>query len=465
VTADLTDQGITGVIERPGTRVHTMRPRMRLRNLELLLVLLALVLGAGAIALVQLGVSGKLDPQILTLAAVPAVLVLALHVVLRIVARDADPFVVPIATALNGLGIAEIYRIDLYNGGGAAWQFGERQVVWTAVSLAIAAAVLLLLRNHRILQRYTYIAMFVSIVLLLLPLVPGLGETIGGARVWVRLGPYSFQPGELAKITLAIFFAGYLATRRDSLSMVGRKILGLRLPRVRDLGPIIVVWALSLAVIIFEHDLGTGLLFFGMFVAMLYVATGRFSWVVLGLILAAAAAYLASRVLTYVDGRITNWVDAFSPAVYNARGGSYQIVQAIFGLANGGLFGTGLGNGRPGIVPEANSDFIIASLGEELGTVGLFAILAMYLLFVSRGIRIGFAGPDDFGKLLASGLAFVFALQCFIVMGGVLRVIPETGLTTPFLAAGGSSLVANWVIAALLLRLSATIRSQPRLVI
>ena len=465
MTADLSDRASTGLIERPTGRVRTMRPRMRLRNLELLLVVPALAIGAGAIALVQLGADGKIDPQILTLAAVPAVLVLALHIVLRFVARDADPFVLPIATALNGLGIAEIYRIDLYKGGGPDWQYGQRQVVWTAVSLAVAALVLLTLRNHRILQRYTYIAMFVSIVLLLLPLVPHLGYEQGGARVWISIGPYSFQPGELAKISLAVFFAGYLATRRDSLSMVGRTVIGLRLPRVRDLGPILVIWALSLAVIIFEHDLGTGLLFFGMFVAMLYVATGRFSWVLLGLILAAAAAYVASRVLTYVDGRIVNWLDAFRPSVYDARGGSFQLVQAIFGLANGGLFGTGLGQGRPGLVPEANSDFIIASLGEELGAVGLFAILSMYLLFVSRGFRIGFSGPDDFGKLLASGLSFVFALQCFIVMGGVLRVIPETGLTTPFLAAGGSSLVANWVIAALLLRLSATIRSQPRLVI
>jgi cell division protein FtsW (lipid II flippase) len=465
VTADLADLGATGVIQRPAGRVRTMRPRMRLRNLELLLVLFALLLGAGAIALVQLGVDGRIDPQILTLAAVPAVLVLALHVVLRFVARDADPFVLPIATALNGLGIAEIYRVDLFHGGGADWQYGQRQVVWTAVSLAVATLVLLLLRNHRVLQRYTYIAMFVSIVLLLLPLVPGVGETISGARAWIHVGPYSFQPGELAKITLAVFFAGYLAGRRDSLSMVGRRVLGLRLPRLRDLGPILIIWALSMVVIIFEHDLGTGLLFFGMFVGMLYIATGRVSWVVIGVLLAAIGAIGASRVLSYVNNRVANWLDAFSPTVYSRNGGSYQLVQAIFGLANGGLFGTGLGQGSPGLVPEANSDFIISSLGEELGTVGLFAILAMYLLFVSRGFRIGFAGPDDFGKLLGSGLVFVFALQCFIVMGGVLRVIPETGLTTPFLAAGGSSLVANWVIAALLLRLSATIRSQPRLVI
>jgi cell division protein FtsW (lipid II flippase) len=279
------------------------------------------------------------------------------------------------------------------------------------------------------------------------------------------VGPLNFQPGEIAKIALAMFFAGFLVARRDSLAMVGRKVLGVRLPRGRDLGPIVVVWALAVAVIVFEHDLGTGLLLFGMFVAMLYVATGRTSWIVLGLLLAAGGAWAASQVLVYVHGRITNWLDAFSGDLYNQSGGSYQIVNGIFGLAHGGLFGTGLGRGRPDYTPAASSDFIIASLGEEVGLVGLFAVLCLYLLFVSRGLRIGFSGPDDFGKLFAVGLSFVFALQCFIVIGGVMRVIPETGLTTPFLAAGGSSLVANWMIAALLLRISDTIRSSPRTVI
>jgi cell division protein FtsW (lipid II flippase) len=285
------------------------------------------------------------------------------------------------------------------------------------------------------------------------------------ANVWIHVGPLNFQPGEIAKIALAMFFAGFLVARRDSLAMVGRKVLGVRLPRGRDLGPIVVVWMLAVAVIVFEHDLGTGLLLFGMFVAMLYVATGRTSWIVLGLLLAGAGAWAASQVLSYVHGRITNWLDAFSGNLYNEPGGSFQIVNGIFGLAHGGLFGTGLGQGRPDLTPAADSDFIIASLGEEIGLVGLFAVLCLYLLFVSRGLRIGFSGPDDFGKLFAVGLSFVFALQCFIVIGGVMRVIPETGLTTPFLAAGGSSLVANWMIAALLLRISDTIRSSPRTVI
>jgi cell division protein FtsW (lipid II flippase) len=243
---------------------------------------------------------------------------------------------------------------------------------------------------------------------------------------------------------------------------VGRKVLGLRLPRARDLGPILVVWAVAMSVIVFQRDLGTGLLYFGLFLVMIYVATGRLSWVVLGLALFLAGAIAAGQTLGYVAGRFHGWLDAFSPSVYDKTGGSYQLVQGLFGLAHGGLIGTGLGEGRPTLVPLAESDFIVASLGEELGLAGLFAIIVLYLLFVSRGMRIGFAGTDDFGRLLGVGLAFTVALQVFIVLGGVTRVIPLTGLTTPFLAAGGSSLVANWIIAALLLRLSDTIRNQPR---
>jgi cell division protein FtsW (lipid II flippase) len=316
------------------------------------------------------------------------------------------------------------------------------------------------------LQRYSFVAMFVGLVLLLLPMLPFVGQRINGAQLWVSFfGIFTFQPGELAKIALAVFFAGYLVSARDSLSMVGRKFLGMRFPRARDLGPILVVFAVSMLVLIFQRDLGTSLLYFGLFLVMLYVATGRASWIVLGLSLFAAGAIIASQTLTYVNGRVASWLDALNADIYNAPGGSYQLVQGLFGLATGGLVGTGLGQGRPQTVPLAESDYIIASLGEELGLIGVFAILGLYLLFVSRGFRIGFAGQDDFGRLLGVGLAFVIGLQVFIVIGGVTRVIPLTGLTTPFLAAGGSSLVANWIIAALLLRLSDTIRHQPRLVV
>lgn len=463
----MADPSATTTLARPDDRrVPVARPSTRLRNIELGLLLVALCVAAGAIVLVQLGALGRIDEHLLTLAAGLAALVLGLHVVLRVVARDADPFILPIATAINGIGIAEIYRIDLSPTGLRGHSDdGTSQIAWTALGIGAGIALLFVVRNHRRLQRYTYIAMLASIVLLVLPLVPGLKLRRAAANVWVHLGPLNFQPGEIAKITLAIFFAGFLVARRDSLAMVGRRILFVRLPRARDLGPILVVWILALGVIVFEHDLGTGLLLFGMFVAMLYVATGRTSWIALGLLLAAAGAYAAASTLSYVQGRVTNWLHAFDGPLYDARGGSFQVVNGIFGLAHGGLFGTGLGQGRPDITPAANSDFIVASLGEELGLVGLFALLCLYLLLVSRGFRIGYSGPDDFGKLLAVGLAFVIALQCFIVIGGVMRVIPNTGLTTPFLAAGGSSLVANWMIAALLLRISDTIRSAPRTVI
>ncbi|MEX1080154.1 MAG: FtsW/RodA/SpoVE family cell cycle protein [Homoserinimonas sp.] len=443
-----------------------LRVPARLRNRELVLLVFASLINAGAMALVQLGTVGAIDSSILILAGVPVALVLGMHIALRFVAAEADPFLLPIATVLNGLGIAEIYRIDIAEGHSGWASAGIRQIALTGLAIVIALAVILLIRNHRMLARYRYIAMFTGIVLLLLPLLPEpIGRSEFGARLWVNIFGFTFQPGELAKIALAVFFAGYLVESRDSLSLVGKKFLGMRFPRVRDLGPILVIWAASMGVLIFQRDLGTSLLYFGLFLVMIYVATGRASWVILGLTLFLGGAVVASQTLSYVSGRFRGWLDPFNPEVYDSIGGSYQLVQGLFGLANGGLVGTGFGQGRPDLVPLAQSDYIIASLGEELGLAGLFAILALYLMFVSRGFRIGFAGQDDFGRLLGVGLSFVVALQVFIVIGGVTRVIPLTGLTTPFLAAGGSSLLANWIIVALLLRLSDNIRHQPRLVV
>lgn len=446
-------------------RLKRARVSQRMRNVELLLLLAACAINMAALLLVQLGALGAIDFAPVSLCGLLTLLVLAIHIAMRFVAPQADALILPIATVLNGLGIAEIYRIDIalkYTG----WDsLAVKQIAWSALAIGGAFAIIMLIRQHRVLQRYTYVAGLIGVILLLLPMIPGLGIEVNGARVWIQVGTLTFQPGEIAKIALAIFFAGYLVQRRDSLSMVGRSFLGMRFPRGRDLGPILVVWALSMSVIVFQRDLGTGLLFFGLFLVMLYVATGRLSWVLLGLALVAAGALLANQFLPYVHDRFANWLDAFNDSVYNSSGGSYQLVQGVFGLAHGGLIGTGLGQGMPYITPVSQSDYIIASMGEELGLVGVFAILCLYLLFVGRGLRIGFAGHDDFSKLLAVGLSFVIALQVFIVIGGVTRVIPLTGLTTPFLAAGGSSLVANWMIAALLLRLSDTIRNEPRLVV
>jgi cell division protein FtsW (lipid II flippase) len=456
--------------EAPATDTSVMRALRRIRmpqkqrNRELGLLLFALAINGAAVALVQLGAKGAIDPSFLYYSGGLGVLALALHIVLRFVAHDADPFVVPIATVLTGLGLAMIYRIDIEIDSQGWSAASTRQIVWAAIAIAAAIAVVLFLRNYRVLFRYTYVSGFIGVALLLLPFVPGLG-TNQNADVWVSLGFFSFQPGELAKLALAVFFAGYLVRTRESLTSVGRKFLGITWPRARDLGPILVVWLVSLGIIVLQRDLGTGLLIFGMFVAMLYVATGKTGWVLLGVGLAVAGAVAASQVLTYVGWRFANWLDAFNPDIIDRTGGSYQLVQGIFGLAHGGLLGTGLGQGRPSITPLAQSDYIFPSLGEELGLIGVFAILCLYMVFTSRGLRVGVAGQDDFGKLLATGLSFTIALQVFIMVGGVTRVIPLTGLTTPFLAAGGSSLVANWIIVALILRISDAVRNQPRVVI
>ena len=454
---------------RPSTFTGTIRIKLRTpsrrRNLELGLLLFAIAIGLGALVLAELGALGRVESGVFGMTVAFCVLILGVHVAMRVVAPDADPFLVPIATLLNLLGIAEITRLDIAEGLTGWDAFGVRQIVWSTIAVLAAAAVLVLIRNHRVLQRYRYVAGFVAIVLLILPFLPVIGLSVNGARAWVSLGVASFQPGEIAKIALAVFFAGYLVTARDSLSVVGRRVLGFTFPRIRDVGPILVVWVLSMAVIVFQRDLGSGLLYFGLFLVMIYVATGRASWVVLGTVLFGGGAWIAARSLEYVGGRFYGWLNTFDTALYEQGGGSYQLANGLFGLADGGLPGTGLGRGNPDITPLAESDFIIASLGEELGLIGLFAIFVLYMVFVSRGFHIGFAGQDDFGRLLGVGLGFVVALQVFIVAGGVTRVVPLTGLTTPFLAAGGSSLVANWVIVALLVRLSDSVRSQPRLVV
>ena len=441
-----------------------LREPARARNLELVLLVIACGICGGAMVLVQLGTKGRVfDTSVLWTAASILGLALVMHVILRVVAKNADPFILPVALVLNGIGIAEIYRIDIHNGVSGWAAIGVKQIAWTLLAMVFAIITILLVRNHRFLQRYRYIFMLLTIVLLLLPMLPGIGTNIGGARVWIRIGPFSFQPGELAKITMALFFAGYLVTARDSLSIVGRKFLGMTFPRARDLGPILIIWGVAMSVLVFQRDLGTALLYFGLFLVMIYVATARLSWVVIGLVLFIGGALIAASVLVYVQGRFEQWLDPFDQQIFlRQTQGSYQLVQGLFGFANGGITGTGLGQGRPYITPVANADYIIASLGEELGLIGVFAILGLFVVLVSRGIRVGFMAQDDFGKLLGIGFGFTIALQVFVVVGGITRIIPVTGLTTPFMAAGGSSLVANWIIAAMLLRLTDSIPAEQR---
>ncbi len=442
-------------------RITALRAPRLLLGLELSLLVFAIAVGIAAVVIIDLTVLEHVTTTLLPTGAVFVVAILALHITVRRIAPDADPLILPLATVLNVIGVAMIYRIDLAEGL-AGWESTSiRQLVWSTVAVAAAIAVLVLIRNHMVLFRYTYLTGLAALLLLLLPMLPGIGAQINGARVWIHIGSFSFQPGEIAKILLAIFFAGYLVRNRDSLAMVGKKFLGIRFPRGRDLGPLLVFWLAAMSVLVFQRDLGTSLLYFGLFLTMLYLATARIGWIILGVGLFLAGGLIASQTLDYVNRRFANWLDPFA----DAHGTSFQMVQGLFGLANGGMTGTGLGQGYPSDTPLAQSDYIIPSLGEELGLIGLFVILAAYLLLVSRGLRIGFAGQDDFGKLLASGLAFTIAFQVFIVVGGVTRVIPLTGLTAPFLAAGGSSLVSNWIIIAILLLLSNSVRNRPKLVI
>ena len=434
-------------------RIRRVVPRSR--NIEGALLLFVAGINAFELAQIQLSTIEILRPDFWLYWGPLAFASFVIHGILRRKASEADPLILPIGVFLNGLGLAEIYRLDLAKvASGATDLFAFKQVIWTIVAMAAAGAVIWLIKSHLVLRRYVFIAMVLGVSLLISPMLPFIGRNINGAQLWIGIGPLTFQPGELAKIALVIFFAGYLVTKRDSLAVVGRKIFGIHIPRARELGPILAIWALSLMVLVLQRDLGTSLLYFGLFLVMIYVATGRAIYVVTGLSMFVAGALVASRVMTYVGDRFDAWLNPFDQARYDAVGGSYQLVQGIFGLAHGGIFGTGLGGGLPQLVPLAESDFIITSLGEELGMIGLFAVLACYLLLVSRGMRIGFTHQDDFSKLLAVGFSFVIALQCFIVIGGVTRVVPLTGLTTPLLAAGGSSLVANWIIIGLLLRIS-----------
>jgi len=441
----------------------TIRGRRR-RNAELLLLVFALGISLLAYVTVGLNRGEQVDLRHAYPLGGLAVLVLLAHVVLRVRLPYADPVLLPAAALLNGLGLVLIHVIDVFQAATAATRgrpapvaVASTQLIWTALGLVLFAAVALSVRDHRALQRITYLSGLAAIVLLLLPLVPGLGTTINGARIWVSLAGLSFQPGEVAKIALALFFAGYLAVKRDALAVAGRRVVGVDLPRLRDLGPIVAAWLVSLAVLVLERDLGASLLLFGLFVVMLYVATERPGWVVLGAGLFAGGAVFAYSSFGYVRDRVSIWLDPFA----DPSNAGYQIVQSLYGLANGGLVGAGLGRGEPTLVPLANSDFIVVTLGESLGLTGLMAILVLYGIVIERGMRIALTSRDPFGKLLALGLSFTVALQVFVVVGGVTRLIPLTGLTTPFMSAGGSSLIANWVVVGLLVVISDRTRRPP----
>jgi cell division protein FtsW (lipid II flippase) len=410
-----------------------------------------------------------ITPSFWVPAALLSALFFGLHLVVRFTAPYADPVLIPAVALINGLGVGFLRRLDIARAlsrdeavPGIFAGTGGRQLAWTLASLILAAILLVVVRDHKSVSRYAYTLGLIGIVLVMIPAVlpPSISE-VNGAKLWIRIGSFSIQPGEFAKLALVSFFAYYLVRKREVLSLASRRFLGVDFPRGRDLGPVVTVWLLSLLVLVFEKDLGTALLYFGLFVVTLYVATERASWLIIGLLLFFGGVYVAYLLGASVGGPFANfydraevWLDPFAREQIERTGGSYQLVQSLLGLGTGGLFGTGPGAGSPSFVPEVRTDFIFAGMGEEIGLFGLSTLLVIYLLIVERGLRAAIAVRDSFGKLVAGGLAFTLGLQVFVIVGGVSGLIPLTGQTTPFLSAGGSSLMANWLLIAMLLRIS-----------
>jgi cell division protein FtsW (lipid II flippase) len=442
------------------------------RGTELALLIFAMLVITIYSAAVETGMLDKITSDVWVPVAWLFAIFLVVHVAIRRLAPYADPALLPTVALINGLGVAFLRRLDL---GAVAPELRDnltpytgmafKQIQWTAAAALGAIALLIIVKDHRSISRYAYTLGLAGLVLVMIPaLLPAQYSVVNGAKLWVLVGGFSIQPGEFAKLALLCFFAYYLVRKREVLSLASKRILGVDFPRGRDFGPVLVVWLLSLMVLVFEKDLGTSLLYFGMFVVALYIATERRSWLIIGLLLFFGGAFLTWSLGATVHGpfasfaqRVDVWLDPFA----DADGAGYQVVQSLLGLGTGGLFGAGPGNGLPYlnganryVLPEVHNDFIFAGIGEEIGLFGLTALLVAYLLFIERGLRTAVTVRDSFGKLLAGGLAFTLGLQVFVIIGGVSGLIPLTGQTTPFLSAGGSSLMANWLLLALLLRIS-----------
>jgi cell division protein FtsW (lipid II flippase) len=460
---------------RPAAVAAVAMPRGR-RRTELLMLAFAVGVVLLAYANVGFGMNGKLPAGLAEYGLAFAAIVLVAHLAVRRLAPWADPLLLPLAALLNGLGIVMIYRLqEAGRNGNPGVQISTitastttAQVLYSAVGVAAFIAVLVFIREVRVLQRYTYTLGVIGLILLAIPaMLPDSMSEIPNtdAKIQIAVGGFTIQPEQFAELALAVFFAGYLVAKRDVLALAGRRFLGIDLPRARDLGPVLIAWAASLLVLVFETDIGTSALFFGMFVAMLYIATQRTSWLLIGILLFVFGAYVASKLFGHVGARFTAWLHPFTsanvfcnPATQAHCVSSYQLVQGLYGMGVGGILGTGLGHGQPYFTPLVQSDFIMTAFGEELGLTGLMAMLLIFGLIVQRGLRAAVAVRDPFAKLLAGGLAFAIALQVFIIVGGVTNLIPLTGITTPFLSQGGSSLIATWALIALLMRVSDTAR-------
>lgn len=436
------------------TTVDTPPPELRIpkrRGVEFSLLVCAVLISVFGYAAVGLAKNDAVPPDAAGYGAGLGLLALLAHLAVRVRAPYADPLLLPIAVLLNGLGLVLIYRLDLET---PHDQAAPTQLVWSTIGVALFVGVVLFVRDHRLLQRYAYVCVAAALILMIVPI---LFPAVNGAKIWIRVGGFSFQPGEFAKVLLAIFFAAYLAANSGALAYTGRTAWRLQLPTGRVLGPIVAIWLLSVIVLVLERDLGTSLLFFGLFVILLYVATGRLGWIAVGLLLAVVGAYAVGSFEPHVHGRVADWLHPF--ASIDAGQGPGQLAQSLFAFAAGGMFGTGLGAGDSILIGfAAKSDFILATAGEELGLAGLTAIFLLYALLVARGFRAGLVLRDSFGRLLAVGLSSILALQVFVIAGGVMGLIPLTGMALPFLAQGGSSVVTNWIIVALLIRLSDSAR-------
>jgi cell division protein FtsW (lipid II flippase) len=429
----------------------------RRRNTELVLVVVAVLASLFADADAELRLHGSLPGNFPLIGLGLGLLALLMHLAVRKWARYADPLILPIAVLLSGLGLMMIHRLDFsyskfYQGTSEGAPEASSQLQWTVIAAVLFIGVMIILKHHRSLQRYTYVTMTVSLVLQMAPaFFPG----IYGAKRWIMLGPLSFEPDEFTKIGIIVFFASYLMANRDALALVGKKVWGVSFPRMRDLGPLLVIWAVSLLILIFEVDLGTSLIIFGIFIVMLYVATERTGWVIIGLLLAVVGGGAVGATSSHVGQRVTSWLHPMDVFRAGSNAASDQAAQALFALGHGGFLGTGLGSGQPWLIGFAGrSDWILGAFGEELGTAGLMAMLLLYLLLAQRSWRSSIILNDPFGKLLATGLAVVLVLQVFVVAGGVIGLIPETGKALPFLAYGGSATVANWLVVALMLKVS-----------
>ncbi len=425
------------------------------RNRELLGLVPAALLITGGFAAIFIQSQSQLSNVSLTYGIFFLALCVAAHLVLRVALPDADPYLLPLSAALASFGIVMLYRISP--------TLAREQAQWFVVGLILFAATVVYFRGGRyaVLERYRYTIATAGIIGLVIPRLPGIGEQVNGAYLNIKLGPIAFQPSEFAKIAIVVFLASYLRDNRQLLVTGGRNVLGLTIPPMKQFGPLLVVWGAAMMMLILTRELGTSLMFFGVILALLYVATGRLSFPLVGLLLFGLGAWFVAGHVAHVHDRVLAWEHPFDSVLYAKNpGGSYQLAQSLFAQADGGLLGTGfdqslldLSKGHP-ILPVPQSDFIYAVITNETGLLGATGLLLTYLLLVARGLKTATLARDSFSKLLATGLSFVVAIQVFVIVGGVTRVIPLTGVTLPFVAYGGSSVVMNFVLLALLLVVS-----------